>query len=133
MVGPKAYIHLNRLIRNYRIIMQHLDDSPIMAVVKANGYGHGAVECAKALEEEGCRSFAVFTIDEALELRECGIQSDILIFSRMQKDFLAEATDQNIILNMSGMDDIELLKEFYSTSGKNPKFHLKIDTGINIG
>lgn len=130
MVGPKAYIHLNRLILNYRIIKQHLGDSPIMAVVKANGYGHGAVACAKALEEEGCRFFAVFTIDEALELRQGSIQSDILIFSRMQKDILVEAIDQNFILNLSGLDDFELLNEFYAKSGKSPKFHLKIDTGM---
>lgn len=131
MVGPKAYIHLNRLIQNYRVIKKHLGDSPIMAVVKANGYGHGAVACAKALEEEGCGFFAVFTIDEALELRQGGIQSDILIFSRMQNDFLAEAIDQNIILNMSGLDDFELLNEFYTQSGESPLFHLKIDTGMS--
>ncbi len=131
MVGPKAYIHLDRLIQNYRIIKQHLSDSPIMAVVKANGYGHGAVACAKALEKEGCRFFAVFTFDEALELRQAGIQSDILIFSRMQKDFLAEAIDQNIILNISGLSDLEILNEFYAESGESPIFHLKIDTGMS--
>ena len=102
-----------------------------MAVVKANGYGHGAVACTKALEKEGCGFFAVFTFDEALELRQAGIQSDIMIFSRMQKEFLAEAIDQNFILNMSGQNDFELLNEFYSKSGISPIFHLKIDTGMS--
>lgn len=130
MVGPKAYIHLNSLTHNYRIIKQHLDNSPIMAVVKANGYGHGSIECAKKLEKEGCTFFAVFTFQEALELRDAGIKSDILVFSRIQKDILAESVNQNIILNVSGQNDFELLNEFYDVSGKSPTFHLKIDTGM---
>lgn len=130
MVGPKAYIHLDRLVHNYGIIKQHLGDAPIMAVVKANGYGHGAIPCAKALENVGCTFFAVFTFQEAVELRQAGINSDILVFSRMQKDILTESINQNIVLNMSGFDDFVLLKDVYNNIGKCPVFHLKVDTGM---
>ncbi len=88
MVGPKAYIHLDRLSHNYRVIKEKVGGSPIMGVVKANGYGHGAVECARTLEKEGCTFFAVFTFDEAVELRDAGIQSEVFVFSRLQKEFL---------------------------------------------
>ncbi len=130
MVGPKAIIHLDRLIHNYRIIKDHLNHAPVMAVVKANGYGHGAVECAKILEQEGCTYFAVFTFTEALELRKAGIQSNILIFSKLQPEFLDQAILQNITLNISDPKDIDLLQNYYSTHSHCPAFHIKIDTGM---
>jgi len=127
MVGPKAYIHLDRLSHNYRVIKEKVGGSPIMGVVKANGYGHGAVECARTLEKEGCTFFAVFTFDEAVELRDAGIQSELFVFSRLQKEFLKEAEELNITLNLSGTTDVDILKQ----SDANPKFHLKVDTGMN--
>ena len=131
MVGPKAYIHLDRLIHNYHVIRDRIGGSPIMGVVKANGYGHGAIECSKALVQEGCEFLAVFTFDEAMELREADIETNIMIFSRMQREFIADAAEYNITLNLSGADDVKLLEEFAEQSGSCPKFHLKVDTGMN--
>lgn len=102
-----------------------------MGVVKANGYGHGAIECSKALVQEGCEFLAVFTFDEAMELREADIETNIMIFSRMQREFIADAAEYNITLNLSGADDVKLLEEFAEQSGSCPKFHLKVDTGMN--
>lgn len=127
MFGPKAYIHLDRLVHNYRVIKKQVKDKPIMAVVKANGYGHGAVECAKALENEGCTFLAVFTIDEAMELRRAGIKTDILIFSRLQNESLPLAEQNNFTLNVSCADDLEMI----TGSQFNPKFHIKFDTGMS--
>ena len=93
MVGPKAYIHLDRLIHNYHVIRDRIGGSPIMGVVKANGYGHGAIECSKALVQEGCEFLAVFTFDEAMKLREADIETNIMIFSRMQREFIADAVE----------------------------------------
>ncbi len=127
MVGPKAYIHLDRLIHNYKVIKEKVDGNPIMSVIKANGYGHGAVECGRALEKEGCTFLAVFTFDEAMELRDAGINTEIFVFSRLQEYFLKEAEEKNITLNFSGTTDIQILK----SSKVKPKFHLKIDTGMS--
>ena len=52
MIGPKAIIHLDRLIHNYHEIKKHVGDVPLMTVVKANGYGHGAGPVAQALQKE---------------------------------------------------------------------------------
>ena len=78
MIGPKAIIHLNRLVHNYHEIKKHVGNVPLMTVVKANGYGHGMAPVAQALQKEGVNFFAVFTIEEAKELRENGITGDIL-------------------------------------------------------
>ena len=60
MVGPKAIIHIDRLLSNFDLLKIHLGQKRLMAVVKADAYGHGSVECARALEDHGCDSFAVF-------------------------------------------------------------------------
>ena len=82
MNHPKAIVHLNRLARNYKTLSKSLDRKRLMAVVKANAYGHGAVECSKTLEDQGCDFFSVFTTEEAKELRNAGLKSDILILSK---------------------------------------------------
>ena len=66
-LGPKVYIDLHQLKKNYHIVKSEVGEIPIMATVKANAYGHGAVEVSKALEQEGVRYLAVFTIDEGIE------------------------------------------------------------------
>ena len=66
MIGPKAIIHLDRLKTNYDLVKKQVGNKPIMAVVKANGYGHGSIACAKALESHGCDYFSVFTMDEGI-------------------------------------------------------------------
>ncbi len=130
MAGPKAIIHLDRLVKNYRILLNAVQGKRLVSVVKANGYGHGAVSCANALERVGCDFFAVFTFNEALELREKGIKSEILVFSKMNPDHLAEAVTRDIILNLSWSDDLDLLLEFYQKTGTCPRMHLKVDTGM---
>lgn len=130
MIGPKAIIHLDRLAHNYRQIKERVGDVPIMTVVKANGYGHGGIQAAQTLQNEGVNFFAVFTFEEAKELRENGITGNILIFSRMNKEFVEAAYDLDVTLILSQNDDVETLKELYQNAGKKPKVHLKIDTGM---
>lgn len=130
MIGPKAYIHLDRLIDNYHLIKNHLGNQRLVSVVKANGYGHGAVGCAKALEKAGCDYFAVFTFGEAMELRQVGIKGEILVFSRMDSANLSAVVEHNIVLNISSPDDINILLEFNRKTGTCPRTHLKVDTGM---
>ncbi|MFQ6605716.1 MAG: alanine racemase [Fidelibacterota bacterium] len=130
MRGPEAIIHLDRLVYNYRAIREHLNQLPVMAVVKANGYGHGAVQVAKALHGEGVRYFAVFTLEEAIELRQAGIVEPILIFSRFHPDQLEKAAQNRITINVSVYDDLVKLIAFNSSHRKPVYFHLKIDTGM---
>jgi len=130
MFGPKAYIHLNRLRENYRMVKKKVGGKEIMAVVKANAYGHGALPVAKTLQQEGVKHFAVFTFNEAVELREGGLQGEILIFSRLSTDMLEDALAYDITLNLSWPDDLDLVQHFHRLHGRSPKVHLKVDTGM---
>ena len=130
MVGPKAIIHLGRLKANYDLVKQKVHGKQIMAVVKANGYGHGGIACAKALENHGCRFFAVFSFDEGVELRNAGIKSDILLLSRLDARRIDEAIDHGLILNISNKLDFTPLITYAKKIGTCPKVHLKVDTGM---
>ncbi|MEA1881733.1 MAG: alanine racemase [Candidatus Marinimicrobia bacterium] len=130
MVGPKAKIHLDRLKVNYDLVQKHVLGKPIMAVVKANGYGHGGVVCAKALEEYGYQFFAVFTLDEGIELREAGIKSDILTFSRLDTSRIDVAVAHRLTLNISHKLDLSALLAYSKSNGVCPTVHLKVDTGM---
>ncbi|MCK5353153.1 alanine racemase, partial [bacterium] len=77
-------IDLAALRSNFHIVEDHLAGKPpILAVVKANAYGHGAVHVSRTLLEEGASVLGVATVDEARELREGGIEGRILILGRM--------------------------------------------------
>ncbi|GIT65815.1 MAG: hypothetical protein Ct9H300mP24_1930 [Candidatus Neomarinimicrobiota bacterium] len=107
-IGPKVHIDLERLANNYRLLKNEVGDIPIMATVKANGYGHGAVQVAQTLEKEGIQHFAVFTIEEGIELRDAGITADILVYSRLNPHTLSDAETHNLLLNVSSFDDLKL-------------------------
>ncbi len=130
MIGPKAIIHIDRLISNYDLLKRKMQRTHLMVVVKANAYGHGSVECAKALEKHGCKSFAVFSIAEAVELRDAGINADILVFSKLNASYLNLAIDYNLILNASSLGDLRTLKGFLKNQSISPRFHVKFDTGM---
>ena len=112
MQGPVAVIHLDRLLKNYDLIKNHLNQKRIMVVVKANAYGHGSVECAKALEKHGCDSFAVFSVEEGVELRENGINSDIIVFSKMSNLSLDLSNKYELIINASSLSHFNLVESF---------------------
>jgi alanine racemase len=74
---PYAYINLEALTHNLSKVKQFAPNSKVFAVIKANAYGHGAIEAAKALSEAD--AFAVARVDEAIELREAGITKTIIL------------------------------------------------------
>lgn len=130
MFEPKAYIHLDRLAENFRLIRELVGGRRLMTVVKANAYGHGAVETARALKQAGSDYFAVFTVGEGVELRQAGIRDEILVFSRLTWETLPVAAEYDLTQNISWPDDLEILREYQHQSGRCPRVHLKVDTGM---
>ncbi len=130
-IGPKAIIHLDHLVYNYTRIKNHIQGREVMAVVKADAYGHGAVHVAKALESAGVKWFLVFTPEEAIELRENGIEQKIMVACRLHKDYFESAIKYEFILNCSCLEDFLLLKSYHIENGVSPEFHLKIETGMS--
>ena len=130
IIGPKAYINLHKCRSNLVAIKKSVGDKKLLCVVKANGYGHGSVQIAKSIANIKNIQFAVFSIDEALELRNAKIKNEILVFSKLQKNNIELAYEENIILNLSSFDDVKHIESFYLENKVSPKYHLKFDTGM---
>ncbi|HTM11209.1 MAG TPA: alanine racemase [Verrucomicrobiae bacterium] len=103
----------------------------ILSIIKANAYGHGAVECARALIEAGGDGFGVATVEEAVELREAGIRAPILVLTAVCPEQLDEFLRYDLTPAISDVKTLGALDK--SLSGKRGAalgFHLKVDTGM---
>ncbi len=128
-------VSLSALTENYQTLKRHLArtgqaETPLMAVVKANAYGHGAVECARALEAVGADWFGVALVEEAVELRQAGIKQPVFClggFWRTQGELILE---HDLIPALFRMDLAEELNERAKAANRTVKFHLKVDTGM---
>ena len=129
--GIRAYaaINLDNLKRNFEIIKSNLPESVgVIAVVKANAYGHGAVYVARALEDR-CAYFAVATPAEAYELRENGIKKPILIIGYSHPSEAARLSRENITQCVFSLKYArELSAEL--PCGQRLKIHIKLNTGM---
>ena len=121
-------IDLDALDRNYDAICRKAG-TPAMAVVKSDGYGHGALPLARHLQPKA-PFFAVATMGEALALRRGGIQKPILILSRVSPAAFEAAIRQEIRLTVFRYDDALALSRQAAQLGKTAKVHLAVDTGM---
>jgi len=126
-----ATVNLNNLAFNFHSVRQTVGEKvKYMAVVKADGYGHGAVECAKRLEKEGIDWFGVALPEEGLELRENNILKPILCLGSFwvgQENLILENNLTTVIYNL---DLAEKLDKAACQSRIKAKIHLKVDTGM---
>lgn len=114
---------------NYRFIREKAG-VPVMAVIKADGYGHGAVPIAKKLEND-CNFLGVASLSEALELRNAGITASILVLSPMQPDAFEIAVQQNLRPTIFSYEDGLALSQAAQKLGKTAAFHFAVDTGMS--
>jgi alanine racemase len=127
-----AEVSLARLRQNFRIVQKHVGANvTVCAVVKADAYGHGAVECSRALEAEGARWLGVTSLDEAIPLREAGIQSNILLMTGFWRGEETEIVRLSLTPTVWEPWQIASLETAAATlnAGRHP-VHLKIDTGM---
>ena len=103
---------------------------PVMAVIKADAYGHGAVPVAKLLEEK-CAFFGVSSISEALELRQAGIQTPILILGHTPSAAFAQVIEHDIRPAIFSLDGAKALSFEALKLGKSARFHFAVDTGMS--
>lgn len=126
-----AEIDLSAIKQNIVNIKNNLPGSVlVMPVIKADAYGHGAVHVAKAIYNIS-DYFGVATIEEALELRNSGIDKPILILSTLSSNHFAEAVLNDITVNVYTQEMAEKLSETAVSLGKRVKIHLVLDTGMN--
>jgi len=128
--GPWAEIHLDRLRANFNAIAAFVSGAKVLAVVKADGYGHGMVPIAKTLAGAGVFGFGVATLPEALELRGAGLKNPILHMGRFDPLTLAEYVNHDIRMTIHANVDLGHLSEYHDGGGQDITAHLKIDTGM---
>ena len=122
-------VDLERIAANYRMIREKAG-VPVMAVIKADGYGHGAIPIAKKLEN-ACNFFGVATLSEALELRNAGITAPILILSPLHPGAYETAAEQNLRPAIFSYEDAVALSQAAQKLGKTAPFHIAVDTGMS--
>jgi alanine racemase len=127
-----ADVCLGNLRQNYRAIRDYVGNGvTVCAVVKAYAYGHGAVECAKALEAEGATWLGVTSLDEAIPLREEGIAARILLMTGFWRGEEEEIVRLGLTPTVWEIGYIELLERAAARVGVSQHaIHLKLDTGM---
>lgn len=124
-------INLDNLANNIKGIRNIVKkDTMIMAVIKANGYGHGSVELAKLYKELGVERLATSIVTEAVELRKAGIEGPIQLLSYTSKEQLGLVVDYDIIQGIYSYNDAAELSKIAVEKGKTAKIHIKIDSGM---
>ena len=124
----QAIVHLSALVNNLLVARQAAPHSKILAVIKANAYGHGLLRVAKALESSD--GFAVLALDEAVRLREAGFEQPILLLEGVFAEAeLAVVTEHRLSLVIHCAAQIEWLRHTWSP--RRIDVFLKLNTGMN--
>ncbi|HVS21282.1 MAG TPA: alanine racemase [Pyrinomonadaceae bacterium] len=126
-----AEIDLDALAQNFRVIRDHVGrDVKVMAAVKANAYGHGAVECARRLEDEGVDWFGVALPEEGIELRQARVTKPILCLGGFWKGQETACLRENLTPVVYRVDMIDSLNRAAEDAGVVAHVHVKVDTGM---
>src|SRR4030095_6999969 len=102
----------------------------ILSMVKANGYGHGAAPVARTLSATGADAFGVATLEEAVDLRDAGIQAPILILAGIYLNQLEEFFNHSLTPVVHDLVGLKQLDEAVKSRGTSLSVHVKIDTGM---
>jgi len=124
-------VDLAALRRNAKALKAQIrPGTKMMAVIKADAYGHGAVACAKTLHSAGADQFAVATVAEGVALRQAGIVWPILILSQPPVGCVGTLVEYDLMPSVYEVDFALALGEAAAASGKVAKYHLALDTGM---
>ena len=122
-------VDLEQIVHNYHQI-QRCCQRPIMAILKANAYGHGIVEVARRLERESVSYFGLAYLEEGVLLRKSGVKTPILILGGVIGEQLPTFIEHDLTITASSVDKLKAIESTAKQMGKTAKVHLKIDTGM---
>jgi alanine racemase len=125
-----AEINLDNFRHNFREVKRLAKGKKTIGVIKADGYGHGAAELARILEEEDADYFAVAVITEALELRHAGFKKPILILGFTPPTFAGDLVENDITQAVFTYDLADAISKEAVKQNKIAKIHIKLDTGM---
>ena len=126
-----AEIDIDTLTHNIGEVRRVTEPSAeIMAVVKANAYGHGAVQCSRVFLENGAKSLAVATLNEAVELRGAGVEAPILVLGYTPVEHFGAILKWGVTPTIYTVEGARALSDVADSGGKVAKAHVKVDTGL---
>jgi len=124
----RAEVDLDVIAHNYRAIRDEVGDAAVLAIVKADAYGHGVLPVANRLEAEGVFGFGVALAEEAIELRDAGIAARVVVLNGAYGDAHAELVALGITPVV--YDPAEAVAFEQASNGARVRIHLKVDTGM---
>lgn len=125
-----ATVDLGALVHNLDQVRRFAPSTQIIAVVKADAYGHGAAAVANALEAHGVTRFGVATLDEGIALREAGIRSSILLMGALFPEQFADAVAHQLTPVLYDQSQVKAFAEHVAGRSVLYPVHLKIETGM---
>jgi len=129
----EASVELGAISRNITALRAHVAPAAVMAVVKANGYGHGAVPAARAAVRGGADWLGVVHVAEALEIRGAGIDVPLLCLMAIGSHDHAAAITADVDLAAGSAGMVRRLAAAAKVAGRPARVHLKADTGLSRG
>ncbi len=130
-VLAEAVVDLDAIAHNVRVLCEHAGSAQLMAVVKADGYGHGATQVARAALAAGAAELGVATVDEALALRADGIAAPVLAWLHPPGIDFVPALLADIEIAVSSVRQLDELLDAVRRTGRTATATVKVDTGLN--
>ncbi|WP_448400866.1 alanine racemase [Mycolicibacillus trivialis] len=127
----EAAIDLGAIAHNVGVLREKAGSAQVMAVVKADGYGHGAAQVARAAVGAGAAELGVATIDEALALRADGVTAPVLAWLHRPGTDFAPALAADVGIGISSVNQLDALLDAVTRTGRTATVTVKVDTGMN--
>jgi alanine racemase len=127
----EAVVDLGAIAHNVRVLCEHAGPAQVMAVVKADGYGHGAAQVARAALAAGASELGVATVDEALALRAEGITAPVLAWLHPPGTDFRAALLADVEIAVSSVHQLDELLDGVRRTGRTATVTVKVDTGLN--
>jgi alanine racemase len=129
--AAEAVVDLDAIAHNVRLLVEHAGSAQVMAVVKADGYGHGATQVGQAALAAGAAELGVATVDEALALRRDGISAPVLAWLHTPGTDFAPALQADVQVALSSVRQLRELLDAVERTGRTATVTVKVDTGLN--
>ena len=131
MNSPRAVVDLDAIAHNVATLREHAGSAAVMAVVKADGYGHGAAPVARAALAAGAAELGVATIDEALALRRDGVTAPVLAWLHTPGTDFAPALAADVQVAVSSSRQVDDVIDAVHRTGRPATVTVKVDTGLS--
>jgi alanine racemase len=129
--AAEAVVDLDAIAHNVRLLCEHAGSARVMAVVKADGYGHGATHVGRTALAAGAAELGVATIDEALALRRDGISGPVMAWLHPPRTDFAPALRADVQVGVSSVRQLDEVLDAAERTGRTATVTVKVDTGLN--